>query len=166
MLQAQQAFHMPTHTLARKDSSQHAPLPAVQAQQAQQAFAMPTHTISRKNSPNMPTVDENSDGSGGATVCAQALYTTPDAPAQALEAHAQAPAEQAPAAPEQAPAAAAAAAASQTSGAAPASGATPAAPAAPAPSAAPRPPLPHAPSGDSLIPVVTAFHSLLTYCCF
>ena len=38
---------------------------------------MPTHTISRKSSPNMPTVGEDSDGSGGATAKAQALYAVP-----------------------------------------------------------------------------------------
>ena len=68
---------MPTHTLERKDSSLPVHPPVVQAQQAQQAFAMPTHAISRKGSPNMPTVGEDSDGSGGATAKAQALYAAP-----------------------------------------------------------------------------------------
>lgn len=77
MLQAQQAFHMPTHTLARKDSSQHGPIPAVHAQQAS---AMPSHSIPHKNPPNMPTVGEDSDGSGGATAKAQALYAPVQAP--------------------------------------------------------------------------------------
>ena len=68
---------MPTHTLERKDSSLPIHPPVAQAQQAQQAFAMPTHTVSRKGSPNMPTVGEDSDGSGGATAKAQALYAAP-----------------------------------------------------------------------------------------
>ena len=71
---------MPTHTLARKDSSQHGPIPAVHAQQAS---AMASHSIPHKTPPNMPTVGEDSDGSGGATAKAQALY----APVQALPTH-------------------------------------------------------------------------------
>lgn len=105
---------MPTHTLARKDSSQHG---AVPAQQAQQAFAMPGHIVSRKNSPNMPTVGEESDNSGGATAKAQALY----APVQAPDAES---------------GAAPPPAQSAESSASPAAG-----------TEAARPPLPHVPSG-------------------
>ena len=109
---------MPTHTLARKDSSQHGPIPA---QQSQQAFAMPTHIVSRKNSPNMPTVGEESDNSGGATAKAKALYApvqAPDAPQQAESGAAPPPAQ------------------SAESSASPAAG-----------TEAARPPLPHVPSG-------------------
>ena len=145
MLQAQQAFHMPTHTLERKDSSLPVHPPAVQAQQAQQAFAMPTHAVSRKGSPNMPTVGEDSDGSGGATAKAQALYAAPAEgapPAQAAEPGAEAGGEDA------------------TQDAAPAGSALqpetssvvlqPEAPAqaSAARSNSPRPPLPGVPSGD------------------
>ena len=115
MLQAQQAFHMPTHTLTRKDSSQHAPAPAPQAQQA---FATPGQFVSRKNSPNMPTVGEDSDNSGGATAKAEALYAPVQAP--------HVPAPEAVGTPQKA-----------ESGAAPS----------PAVSEAARPPLPHVSSG-------------------
>ena len=139
---------MPTHTLERKDSSLPVHPPAVQAQQAQQAFAMPTHTISRKGSPNMPTVGEDSDGSGGATAKAQALYA--------------APAEAAPAA--QAAEPGTAAGGDDAKPDAPPAGSAlqpetssvvlqPETPvqASPVPSHSPRPPLPNAPSGDGLL---------------
>ena len=139
---------MPTHTLERKDSSLPVHPPVVQAQQAQQAFAMPTHTISRKGSPNMPTVGEDSDGSGGATAKAQALYA--------------APAEAAPGA--QAADPGTAAGSDDAKPDAPPAGSAlqpetssvvlqPATPVqvGPAPSNSPRPPLPSAPSGDRLL---------------
>ena len=122
---------MPTHTLTRKDSSQHGPAPAVQAQQAQQAFAMPGHIVSRKGSPNMPTVGEYSSNSGGATAKAEALYApveAPSAPAPGAEAAPAAEKPEASAAPAPAP--------SAESLTAPAA----------APEAA-KPPLPHVPSG-------------------
>jgi hypothetical protein len=144
--QAQQAFHMPTHTLMRKDSSLPAALPTVQAQQAQQAFAMPTHLISRKNSPNMPTVGEDSDGSGGATNRAQALYAA-IGPAAPNDAPAAEPGPtSAPAQPEEAASATAAAGTPQKQlrgGAAPDVGAA-------SPSEAARPPLPTVPSGAAI----------------
>ena len=128
---------MPTHTLARKDSSQHGPVPAVQAQQAQQAIAMPTHIVSRKNSPNMPTVGEESDNSGGATAKAQALY----APVQA------------PAAPQKAESSAAPSSAlSAESSASPAGG-----------TEAAKPPLPHVPSGGPSVCDAQALPS--DHCC-
>ncbi|CAL5222116.1 g4432 [Coccomyxa viridis] len=132
--QAQQAFHMPTHTLTRKDSSQHGSAPAVQAQQAQQAFHMPGTIVSRKNSPNMPTVGEDSSDSGGATAKAEALY----APVQASPAPGPG-AEAAPAAqkPESSAAPDSAQSAESSSG----------------PAAVPvavRPPLPHVPSDPQL----------------
>ena len=152
MLQAQQAFHMPTHTLERKDSSLPAPPPAVQAQQAQQAFAMPTHTISRKGSPNMPTVGEDSDGSGGATAKAQALYAVPAEPtpaAQTIE-----PGEAAGGADaEQDAQPAGSALQPETSGVV-LQPETPV-PASAAPSSSPRPPLPGVPSGDGRWIVLT-----------
>ena len=117
---------MPTHTLARKDSSQHAPAPGPPAQQA---FAKPGAIVSRKGSPNMPTVGEDSDNSGGATAKAEALY----APVQ----------------PPQVPAPEAAGAADKPESSAapsPAQGAEPSAGAA-AVSEAAKPPLPHVPSG-------------------
>ena len=144
--QAQQAFHMPTHTLMRKDSSLPAALPTVQAQQAQQAFAMPTHIISRKNSPNMPTVGEDSDGSGGATNRAQALYAA-IGPAAPNDAPAAEPGPTSAAAqPEEAASATAAAGTPQKQlrgGAAPDVGAA-------SPSEAARPPLPTVLSGAAI----------------
>ena len=143
--QAQQAFHMPTHTRTRKDSSLPAALPTVQAQQAQQAFAMPTRIISRKNSPNMPTVGEDSDRSGGATSREQALYA-PVGAAAPNEAAAAAPGPT-PAAtqPEQVASAAAAAGTPQKQHleAAPKVGAA-------SPGEAARPPLPTVPSGTAI----------------
>ena len=176
MLQAQQAFHMPTHTLERKDSSLPAHPPVVQAQQAQQAFAMPTHTISRKGSPNMPTVGEDSDGSGGATAKAQALYA--------------APAEAAPAAQAAEPSTAAGDDNAKQDAHPPGSALQPETssvvlqPEAPvqasaAPSSSPRPPLPSVPSGDGplrsphrsglrLIKTVLSYRALVRLCvlCF
>ena len=128
---------MPTHTLTRKDSSQHGSAPAVQAQQAQQAFHMPGTIVSRKNSPNMPTVGEDSSDSGGATAKAEALY----APVQASPAPGPG-AEAAPAAqkPESSAAPDSAQSAESSSG----------------PAAVPvavRPPLPHVPSGVPFVRV-------------
>ena len=142
---------MPTHTLTRKDSSQHGPAPAVQAQQAQQAFAMPTHIISRKNSPNMPTVGEDSDGSGGATAKAEALYAPIQGPpAPASEGPPAAPTQT----PAEAPAAAVATSQQAESSAAPSLAQSAASSVGPAAaSEAAKPPLPHVPSGA---PSVTA----------
>ena len=135
---------MPTHTLTRKDSSQHGPAPPVQAQQAQQAFAMPGHIVSRKNSPNMPTVGEDSSNSGGATAKAEALY----APVQASPAPGPG-AEAAPSAqePESSAAPGSAQGAESSTAAAP---------------AAARPPLPHVPSG---VPSVCAPDRWKCACC-
>ena len=136
---------MPTHTLERKDSSPPVHPPVVQAQQAQQAFAMPTHTISRKGSPNMPTVGEDSDGSGGATAKAQALYAAPAEAAPAARAAEPSPAAGGDDAKQDAHPAGSALQ-PEISGVivqpeTPAQAST-------APSKAPRPPLPNVPSGD------------------
>ena len=148
MLQAPQAFHMPTHTLERKDSSLPVHPPVVQAQQAQQAFAMPTHTISRKGSPNMPTVGEDSDGSGGATAKAQALYAVPAEAAPGAQAADPGMAAGSDDAKPDAPPAGSALQ-PETSSVVLQPG-TPVQ-AGPAPSNSPRPPLPSAPSGDGLL---------------